>query len=195
MGDRRRFGAFGAAADVGPGADEILHIFSQFIHRASIGGSADDEAASHVRFSAQLMKDALQTLPFFIGAYFAGDADVFDGRQKNDITAGKSDVRCNARTFLPDRLFRNLDDDFLAFAQEVGDHRPLKPIILAWRRWRGGRRLRSFFAVQIVLFIRSSFHRGSSVAALKPATTAATAAPRCKFTTARTLPDLCARVL
>src|SRR5262245_1501220 len=131
MGDRRRFGALGAAADVGPGADEILHILSQFIHRASIGGSADDEAASHVRLSAQLVKDALQTLLLFIGPYFAGDANVFDSRQKNDITAGKSDVRGNARTFLPDRLFRDLDNDFLTFAQEVGDYRPLKPIILA----------------------------------------------------------------
>src|SRR5438105_1321105 len=48
---------------------------------------------------------------------------MFDCRHVNQIAARKRDVRSNARALLGDRLFGNLDQNLLAFAQEVGDRR------------------------------------------------------------------------
>src|SRR6185369_10593530 len=48
-------------------------------------------------------------------------ADVLDGRHVDQKTSRQRDVRSDARAFLRDWLLRNLDQDFLTFAQEVCD--------------------------------------------------------------------------
>ena len=48
---------------------------------------------------------------------------MFDGRHVNQITARERDVRSNARALLGNRLFGNLHQNLLAFAQEIGDCR------------------------------------------------------------------------
>src|SRR6185312_5210490 len=44
-----------------------------------------------------------------------------DGRHVHQKTAGKRDMTGNARTLLRDRFLGNLDQDFLAFLQQVSD--------------------------------------------------------------------------
>src|SRR5262249_41042873 len=62
VGDGRRLDSIGATANIGPGANQILHVFAQLVDRAAVGGGADDEAAGGARFGAQLMERALQAL-------------------------------------------------------------------------------------------------------------------------------------
>ena len=46
--------------------------------------------------------------------------DVIDGRHVDHIAAGQGDVRGDARALLAERLLGDLDDDFLAFLEQVG---------------------------------------------------------------------------
>src|SRR5689334_2382815 len=48
---------------------------------------------------------------------------MLDRRHVNEKTSRQGDVRRDARAFLRNRLFRNLDEYFLVFAQQVGDRR------------------------------------------------------------------------
>src|SRR5437868_14772021 len=48
---------------------------------------------------------------------------MLDGRHVDEEATGQRDVRRDARALLRDGLFCNLDDDLLAFAQEVCDGR------------------------------------------------------------------------
>src|SRR5262245_60759395 len=87
VGDGRRLDAIRTAADVGPGADQVMHVFAQFLDCAAVGGGADDEASGGARFGAQLMERALQALALFVGADLARNADVFDRRHIDYVTA------------------------------------------------------------------------------------------------------------
>src|SRR5215471_11985163 len=189
VGDGRRLDAVGAAADVGPGADQVLHVFAQFFDRASVGGRADDEAPGRARFGAQLVERALQSLALFVSADLARNADVVDRRHVDNITARQRHVRSDAGAFLADRLFGNLDDDLLPFAQKVGDHRARKAVYGAGqRRTRGRRRL----FLLISLFVASLFdaqgglRRRRRARSIGRSTAASTAAARGHFTPART---------
>ena len=57
--------------------------------------------------------------------FFAGDlarhADVIDGRHVDQEAAGQGDVRSDARALLTQRLLGNLNDNLLAFLQQIGD--------------------------------------------------------------------------
>src|ERR1700689_2971100 len=57
----------------------------------------------------------------FSGCDFARDAGVVERRHVNQEAAGKSDVARDARAFLAQRLLGDLDDDFLALLQHVGN--------------------------------------------------------------------------
>jgi hypothetical protein len=48
---------------------------------------------------------------------------MLDRRHVNQKAPRQSDVRSNARAFLGDRLFGNLHQNLLAFAQEIGNGR------------------------------------------------------------------------
>jgi hypothetical protein len=70
-----------------------------------------------------------ETGAIFGGSDFARDAGVIESRHVNEIAAGKSDVARDARAFFAERLFGDLDDDFLALLQHVGNE-------LGTARWR-----------------------------------------------------------
>jgi hypothetical protein len=53
---------------------------------------------------------------------------MFYGGHVNKVATGKSDVTGNAGSLLPDRLFGDLDQHFLAFAKHVIDGLVLGPI-------------------------------------------------------------------
>src|SRR5262245_4105439 len=189
VGDGRRLDAVGAAADVGPGADQVLHVFAQFFDRAAVGGRADDEAPGRARFGAQLVEGALQPQALFVSADLARDADVVDRRHVDYVTARQRHVRSDAGAFLADRLFGDLDDDLLPFAQKVGDHRARKAVYGAGQR-RTGERRRLFLLIS--LFVAALFNaqgglrRRRRARSIGPSPTAPTATARGHFTPART---------
>src|SRR5215468_1339228 len=189
VGDGRRLDAVGASADVGPGADQVLHVFAQFFDRAAVGGRADDEAPGRARFGAQLVERALQSLALFVSADLARNADVVDRRHVDYVTARQRHVRSDAGAFLADRLFGDLDDDLLPFAQKIGDHRARKAVYGAGQRRTRDRR--QLFLL-ISLFVASLFdaqgglRRRRRARSIRPSTAAPTATARGHFTPART---------
>src|SRR5262245_27593205 len=128
VGDGRGLDAVRAPADVDPGADQVLHVFTQFFERSAIGGGAYDEAAGGRRFGPQLVERPFQTLALFVSADLARNANVFDRRHVDDVTSRQRHVRSDASAFLADRLFGDLDDDLLPFAQKICNHGTRKAV-------------------------------------------------------------------
>ncbi len=124
MDERRRLSLLGVSANVLPRAQQIASIGAQISLGGADAGRADDKAA-HWRsfFSVNFLNQLAQSRSLAVGIDFARDAEMFDGRHVNQITARERDVRSNARALLGDRLFGNLHQNLLAFAQEVGDRR------------------------------------------------------------------------
>ena len=110
---------FGLLAEVEPEVVEELHVGAQLFFAAAFAGGADDKAAGNA--GAIGLQDALEAQALLVGRDFAGDADVVDGGHVDQEAAGQGDVGGNARAFLAERLLGDLHDDFLAFAEEVGD--------------------------------------------------------------------------
>src|SRR6516162_2194314 len=67
------------------------------------------------------LQNAFQAAPFIVARDLAGNTDVVDGGHVDQKPAGLRDVRGDARTFLAKWLLGDLDDNFLAFLQQVAD--------------------------------------------------------------------------
>ncbi len=109
----------GLLAHVEPEVVEEVHVALQLFFALVFGGGAADEAAGNSL--AVRLQNALQTLAFFVGRNLAGDADVLDRRHVDDEPSGQSDVRGDARAFLPEGFFGDLNDDLLTLFEQVGD--------------------------------------------------------------------------
>ena len=60
-------------------------------------------------------------MPFVVRLDLSRDTNVLDGRHVDQETSGQRDVRRDARAFLGDRLFGDLDQYLLAFTEQVRD--------------------------------------------------------------------------
>ncbi len=118
---RRRLAGFGAGLDLGPQMLQEADVGAQLVFLDVGGGGADDEAAQTVLALAG--NDALQALALFVGVDLARDADMIDRRHVDQEAARQRDVAGDARALLADGLLGNLDQDFLAFLQQIGDQR------------------------------------------------------------------------
>src|ERR671912_2876617 len=81
--------------------------------------SSDNEPARKP-LTARL-QNALQSMTFFIARNLAGNTQVLQRRHVHDIPARKRDMRSDAGAFLTQRLLRDLNDNLLAFLQQVCD--------------------------------------------------------------------------
>ena len=84
---------------------------------------------------AVLLQDALQPQPFFVAGDLARHADVLERRHVDHVAAGQGDVRGDARALLAERLLGDLNDDLLAFAQQVADRAAAAALARASARW------------------------------------------------------------
>ena len=84
-------------------------------------GRAHDEAALPVLALAD--DDALQPLALFFRRDLARNAGVVHRRHVHQEPARQRDVTGDARALFADRFLGNLDQDFLAFFEQVGDQR------------------------------------------------------------------------
>ena len=66
-------------------------------------------------------QNALQPLALFVGRDLARDADVVDRRHVDQEASRQRDVAGDARALLADGLLGNLDQNLLAFLQQVAD--------------------------------------------------------------------------
>src|SRR4029077_2230184 len=128
--ERRRLRFFRARLDFVP----------QVLHEANVGPEllfgcpsrcrAHNEAALAVFTFAD--DDPLQALPLFIGGNLARDPCVVDRRHVHQEAPRQGDVAGNARAFLANGLFGDLDQHFLPFFQQVADLRTWR-VFAAWR--------------------------------------------------------------
>src|SRR6185295_1844778 len=119
----RRLAVFGPGLDLFPQAFEEADVSPKFLFIGALGRGPNDESA--VTVFAFALDNPLQTLALFIGRNLARNAGVVHRRHVDQKAARKGDVAGNARALLADWLFRNLDQDFLAFFQKIADLRNL----------------------------------------------------------------------
>ena len=87
--------------------------------RVAVTGGTHDEAPGDA--GPMGLQDALQPAALLIARNLARHADVVHGGHINQKAARQGDVRGDARAFLPQRLFGDLDDNLLAFLQQIAD--------------------------------------------------------------------------
>ena len=85
------------------------------------GRGADDDAAGEAVRLAELADDAAQPRALLARLDLARDADVIDGRHEHEEPPRHRDVRGEAGALGAERLLDDLDQDLLAFLEQVLD--------------------------------------------------------------------------
>ena len=120
---RRRARRLGLLADLGPDLVEVAQVRDDVVLGAAGGRGADDDAAGEPVLLAELADDAAQPAALVARFDLARDADVVHRRHEHQEAAGHRRVRREAGALGAERLLGDLDDDFLAFLEEVFDFR------------------------------------------------------------------------
>src|SRR6185437_1854630 len=105
--------------DIDPQIMEEIHVGGDLVFRMPLSRRPHDEAARYA--DAVSLQNALQAQALLIGSHFAGDAHVIERGHVHHVAPREGDMRRDARAFLAQRLLRDLDDDLLAFLQQLGD--------------------------------------------------------------------------
>src|SRR5260221_4822660 len=93
-------------------------------------GGPDDKAASRLSFfDVDLLNQFAQAGAFAVRLDLARDTQMFHRRHVNQKAARQGDVRSDARAFLGDWLFGDLDQNLLAFFQEIGNRGSLPALV------------------------------------------------------------------
>ena len=121
--DRRRPARFHLLADLGPDLVEPGEVADDVLFRAAGGGGADDHAADEPVLLAEGLDDAAQAGTLLPRLDLARHADVVDRRHEDEEAARHGDVRGEPRALGAERLLDHLNEDFLAFLEEVLDFR------------------------------------------------------------------------
>ena len=122
------------------------------------------------------LQHPLQALPLFVGRDLSRHADMFHGRHVNHKAARQRDVRSDARALLSQRFLGDLNDDLLAFLEQVGNGRQRRalPFVVVRRppdrfvhrlRTASGRRSPRSRAATVVPASSSAFRRGACAGA------------------------------
>ena len=112
---------FAPALDLGPDLLEVRQVGRDVFFRAVGRGRADDDAARQARLLAELLHDRAQPPALVARFDLPRHADVIDRRHVDEEPAGQAEMRRDARALGAERLLHDLDDDFLAFLEQVLD--------------------------------------------------------------------------
>jgi hypothetical protein len=104
--------------DVGPQAQQVVHVAADLAVGRRLRDRADDEAGAR---RAHLVDQLAQALALALAGDPPRDADVADRRHEHDVAARQRDVRGDARALAGDRVLDDLDQDLLAGADQLGD--------------------------------------------------------------------------
>ena len=121
--DGRRARRLDALADLGPDLVEGVEVADDVFLGPAGGGGADDDAAGEAVRLAELADDAAQAAALLARLDLARDADVIDRRHEHQEAARHRHVRGEARALGAERLLDDLDEDLLAFLEQVFDLR------------------------------------------------------------------------
>src|SRR6185436_3264848 len=108
---------------LGPHLVEVRQVADDVVLGPAARGGADDDAARESVLVAEVADDAPQAGALFAGFDLAGHADVVDRRHEDQEAAGHRHVGRQPGPFRAERLFDDLDEDLLAFLQEIFDLR------------------------------------------------------------------------
>src|SRR5207248_4644906 len=104
-----------------PETRQISQIALQFFLGPVEAGSTNDEAQAFGWL--QLVQDFSQTAALLLVGDFAGDADAIEAGHEHQIPAGNADVSAQSRPLSADAFFDDLDEHFLAAAENVLNER------------------------------------------------------------------------
>ncbi len=111
--------AQGRLGDRAPDVQQVVQIPLQFFGIAADAGSADDHA--HVVGDVQLVQGVLQGSPVFAFDATGDTARARRVRHQHHVTAGQRDERGQGGALVATLFLVHLDDDFLAFLQQLAD--------------------------------------------------------------------------
>src|SRR6185436_8012866 len=100
---------------------ERLEVAEDVLLGAAAGRGPDDDAAGEAVRLAELADDAAQPRPLFARLDLARHADVIDGRHEDQEPPRHRHVRGEPGALGAERLLHDLDDDLLAFPQQLFD--------------------------------------------------------------------------
>ncbi len=112
---------FGLLPDVRPHAVEVAQVGHDVFLGSAAGRGADDDPAREPVLLAEFAHDAPQAATLVARIDLAGNADVVDRRHEHQKPAGHRRVRGEAGALGAERLLGDLDDDLLAFLQQLFD--------------------------------------------------------------------------
>ena len=122
MDHRRRLGLLRRFLDIEPRPHQVFGVVSQvFLGNSDAGRSDDKSARRDLAVLANSLDQGPQAGPLARRFDLPRYAEMLDRRHINEKASGQRDVRCNSRALSRDRFFSDLDQDLLAFFQQVGD--------------------------------------------------------------------------
>src|ERR1700733_1959897 len=119
MQDRRSLALLGACFNFRPRSGEEFHVGADFFGSGAGSGGAHDESAAGGTLG--VVHQMAQAGTLFSGGNLTRNAGVVERGHVNQEAAGKSDVTGDTRALFAQWLLSDLDDDFLALLQHVGD--------------------------------------------------------------------------
>ena len=124
---------FGLLPDIQPEVEEEIHVGREILFAFAFAGRAHDESA---RNSGVVdLQNPLQAQALFVAGDFARNAGVFQRRHVDHVSSRQRDMGSNARALLAQRLLGDLNDDLLAFLEQLGDGRQRSSLGTAEMFW------------------------------------------------------------
>ena len=120
--DRRAL-LLAALPHVDPDLVEVIQVRQDVVLRPARGRGADDHAAAEVVLLAELADNAAQARALLAAVDLPRDADVIHGRHEHQEASRQRDMTRQARALGAERLLGDLDDDVLAFLEQLFDLR------------------------------------------------------------------------
>src|ERR1043165_2490327 len=121
MDRRRRRDFLRLAPDLLPQIGEVFEVGAELLFVAPFARGAHDEAAG--AGGADGLEHVLEAQPLVLALDAPRDTDVVDGGHVDEEAPRQRDVAGDARALAGDGVFRDLHDDLLPLAKEIGDRR------------------------------------------------------------------------
>ena len=124
MHKRRRLRLLSSGTDVEPRPHKVTNVLAQIsLVDADTSRAHDESTGRNVLLGANSLDQLAQTVTFRVRLNLSRYTDVFDSWHVDEESSRQGDVRRDARAFLCNRLFRDLDQYLLTFTQQIGNRR------------------------------------------------------------------------
>src|SRR5207248_2126705 len=121
VNERRRGFLLAFRADIRPQVAEKTDILNKLVLTASLSRSTHNEASRQT--VSMFLNNSLEPRALFVRCNLARHTDMVHCRHIDQVTSGKGNVRGDARAFLAEGFFGNLNQDLLPFPEQLGNCR------------------------------------------------------------------------